>query len=95
LNPGVAIVYLEKLLGIPEKQLESHIWNLKEKAWVHRIETGELAITASGVDAVTENEILLKKDLLLPSADELSSNRREREEPDPIGVIPRNLLELI
>ena len=94
LNPGVAIVYLEKLLGIAEKQLEFHIWYLKEKAWVQRIETGELAITASGVDAVIENEILLRKDRLLPSAEELSSNRRETEEFNSVRTIPGNLPEI-
>jgi len=94
LNPGVAIVYLEKLLGIAEKQLEFQIWYLKEKGWVQRIETGELAITASGVDAVIENEILLRKDRLLPSPEEISSNRGEAEEFNAIRTIAGNLPEL-
>jgi hypothetical protein len=85
---------LEKQLGIAEKQLEFQIWYLKEKGWVQRIETGELAITASGVDAVIENEILLRKDRLLPSAEELSSNRRETEEFNSVKTIPNNLPEL-
>ena len=71
-KPGVGIVELEKLAGLSEKELSFHIWYLKEKGWIQRIETGEFAITASGVDEVMERNLTLKKDRLLPAANEFS-----------------------
>ena len=67
-NPGMGIFELERLLGCPEKHLEFHIWYLKEKGWIYRTDGGGFAITATGVDAVTENDVLLRKDRLLPEA---------------------------
>jgi curved DNA-binding protein CbpA len=49
-RPGVGIFDLERLLGVPEKHLEFHIWYLKEKGWIQRDESGGYAITANGVD---------------------------------------------
>jgi curved DNA-binding protein len=54
-NPGVGTYELERLLGTPEKHLEFHVWYLKEKGWIQRTETGQLAITASGVDEAMKN----------------------------------------
>jgi len=65
-KPGVGVFQLEKLLDVPEKYLEFHIWYLKEKGWIQRVENGGWAITVSGVDTVIENELPLKKDRLLP-----------------------------
>jgi len=49
-NPGVGSVELERLLGCPTKQLEFHLWYLKEKGWIRRLDNGLLAITVEGVD---------------------------------------------
>jgi len=54
-NPGVGIYELEKILRIPEKHLEFHLWYLKEKGWIQRMESGQLAITADGVDEAMKN----------------------------------------
>jgi len=63
---GVGIVQLEKLLACPSKHLEFHIWYLREKSWVERLENGMFAITASGCDKVMEQEAsFLRKDRLL------------------------------
>ena len=63
---GVGIVQLEKLLACPSKHLEFHIWYLKEKGWVQRLENGMFAITATGCDKVMEQEAsFLRKDRLL------------------------------
>jgi len=72
MKPGVGAIELEKLAGLPEKELEFHIWYLKEKGWIQRLDTGEFAITAKGVDAIMQNNPMLRKDRLLPSANELS-----------------------
>lgn len=53
-EPGVGSMELERLLDCPETVLRFHIWYLKENAWVTRLETGFLAITAVGVDKLFE-----------------------------------------
>jgi curved DNA-binding protein len=68
MKPGVGLIELEKLVGLPEKELEFHIWYLKEKGWIQRLETGEFAITADGVDKIMESNLKLRNDRLLSSA---------------------------
>jgi predicted transcriptional regulator len=55
-NPGIGNLELERLLGCPREHLEFHLWYLKEKGWIGRLDNGLLNITVSGVDkAVTEH----------------------------------------
>jgi hypothetical protein len=75
----MGIIDLERLLGCPRKHMEFHVWYLKEKGWIVRADDGRFAITASGVDAVIENDILSQKDRLLPPADDPSPNSRNPE----------------
>jgi curved DNA-binding protein CbpA len=49
-NPGIGNVDLEQLSGCPREHLEFHLWYLKEKGWIARLEDGMLAITVEGVD---------------------------------------------
>ncbi len=70
LKAGVGIVNLEKLLNLQERDMEFHIWYLKEKGWIQRDESGGFCITASGVDEIIDDDLLLKKDYLLPYLDE-------------------------
>ena len=72
-NAGVGTFQMEKLLEVPEKYLEFHIWYLREKGWIQRVENGGFAITVSGVDAVIESDLSLKRTRLLPAADEFGS----------------------
>ena len=53
-RPGMGEVDLERLLGCPETHLRFHVWYLRENGFIQRTESGTLAITASGVDAVLE-----------------------------------------
>jgi curved DNA-binding protein len=68
-NPGLGVFQMEKLLDVPEKYLDFHIWYLKEKGWIQRVEKGGWAITASGVDTVIENKLPFKKDRLLSAGE--------------------------
>jgi len=74
-DSGVGTWRLELLLGWPEKILEFHIWYLKEKGWIQRVETGGYAITANGVEVVEENGLILGKDRLLTNQNGSSKNR--------------------
>jgi curved DNA-binding protein len=71
-NSGVGLWRIEQLIGLPEKILEFHVWYMKEKGWIQRTDTGGYAITAAGVDAVEEGEIILADDRLLPIPDSLA-----------------------
>jgi curved DNA-binding protein CbpA len=76
-DSGVGSWRLEKLLEWPEKILEFHIWYLKEKGWIQRIDTGGFAITASGVDVVEKDAFFLGKDRLLTYQGGLSKKGNE------------------
>jgi curved DNA-binding protein CbpA len=76
-DSGVGSWRLEKLLEWPEKILEFHIWYLKEKKWIQRIDTGGYAITASGVEIVEENGSILGKYRLLTDQRGSSKNGNE------------------
>jgi len=78
-DSGVGSWRLEKLLEWPEKILEFHIWYLKEKGWIQRVDTGGYAITASGVEIVEENGSILGKYRLLTDQRALSKNINESE----------------
>jgi curved DNA-binding protein len=79
-DSGVGSWRLEKLLGWPEKVLEFHIWYLKEKGWIQRIDNGGYAITASGVDIVEEDGFNLGKEKLLTYQRGLSKSKNQSEE---------------
>jgi len=53
-EPGVGPMDLERLLECPEPVMKFHCWYLKENNWIVRLETGFLAITATGVDRLFE-----------------------------------------
>jgi curved DNA-binding protein CbpA len=53
-SPGVGNVELERLLGCPDAIIRFHLWYLKEIALVERIVSGQIAITAGGVDRLFE-----------------------------------------
>ena len=78
-DSGVGSWRLEKLLEWPEKILEFHIWYLKEKGWIQRVDTGGYAITASGVEIVEENGSILGKYRLLTDQRGLSKKGNESE----------------
>jgi curved DNA-binding protein len=83
-KPGVGIVALEKMVGLSEKEMEFHIWYLKEKGWIQRLDTGGFAITVKGVEAVMEHDLLLKNDHFLPEA----ARPGDASEPSPTAEPP-------
>jgi hypothetical protein len=60
--------------------MEFHIWYLREKGWVLRTDSGDFAITASGVDAALENDLLLSKYKLLPPSENISADSDESKD---------------
>ena len=49
-EPGLGPIQLERLTGCPNEILEFHLWYLRDKGWIMRMEDGSMAITADGVD---------------------------------------------
>jgi curved DNA-binding protein CbpA len=52
-HPGLGALELERLVDCPSEHLRFHLWYLKENGWIVRLEDGQFAITASGVDRAT------------------------------------------
>jgi hypothetical protein len=51
-QPGIGEMELARLIGMAVEQVEFHVWYLREKGWIQRLETGMLALTADGVDQI-------------------------------------------
>ena len=49
-EPGLGPTELERLTGCPYELLDFHLWYLRDKGWIMRMEDGLMAITANGVD---------------------------------------------
>jgi curved DNA-binding protein CbpA len=63
--PGLGENEVARLLHTPPELVEFHMWYLKAKGWVERLDTGHLAITALGVDQVEQSRLRLGPDHLL------------------------------
>lgn len=74
INAGMGIVELERLLGCPQEHLEFHVWYLKEKGWLVRMENGKLAISSDGIDKVVDGDLMLRKDRLLGEGGDAAGN---------------------
>ncbi|MGA1863650.1 MAG: J domain-containing protein [bacterium] len=64
-DPGLAEIEVARLIGVPIDLIEFHIWYLKEKGWIQRLENGKLALTALGVDEVEKRRLRLNENRLL------------------------------
>jgi curved DNA-binding protein CbpA len=65
--PGLGEYEISRLLRTPVEMVEFHIWYLREKGLVHRLDTGQLAITALGVDRIERDQLRISDDRLLGS----------------------------
>lgn len=66
-HPGLGGLELERLVGCPSEHLRFHLWYLKEHGWLERLDDGQFAITAEGVDQVTREGS--ERQLRLPRGD--------------------------
>jgi curved DNA-binding protein CbpA len=76
-NPGLGEHQIAHLLGTPYELVEFHLWYLKAKGWVERLETGHLAITSEGVDQAEQNRLTFRPDRLIEVHDGDSGNGAE------------------
>ena len=64
-DPGLGEMEAARLMRIPIHLVDFHIWYLREKGWIQRLDSGQLAITALGVDQVEKSRLRLNPDRLL------------------------------
>jgi curved DNA-binding protein CbpA len=82
-SPGMGEYEMARLLRSPPELVEFHLWYLKARDWVERLQTGLLAITAAGVDQVEQRRLLLNPDRLIEAHNPASEEAGKREEKDP------------
>jgi hypothetical protein len=54
-RPGIGLLELEELMGIPREYLEFTLWYLREKGHLEKTQGAEFSLTAEGVDFVEEH----------------------------------------
>jgi len=64
-SPGMGEYEMARLLRTPVELVEFHLWYLRSKGWIERLESGMLAISATGVDQIEQSRLRLGEDRLL------------------------------
>jgi hypothetical protein len=75
LSPGLGEYEIARLLNTPLELVEFHLWYVKCKGWVERLETGHLAITAQGVDQAEQSRHL-SPDHLIESNEPINKDEK-------------------
>jgi curved DNA-binding protein CbpA len=91
-KPGLGDYEMARLLGKPYELVEFHVWYLKAKGWVERLDSGQLAISAPGVDEVEKRRLRLRDDHLLTAggvAPEDPKGRAASSDTPDLLVSPR------
>jgi hypothetical protein len=78
-NPGLGELVIARLLQTQPELIEFHLWYLKAKGWVERLQTGHLAITAPGVDQVEQSRLRLMPDHLIEAYCPTGEDAEERD----------------
>ena len=81
----LSLLYVQRRRNI--ELMTFHIWYLKAKGWVERLESGYYAITANGVDQVEQSRLRLSPDHLIEAPRHANEDAGQKEDPLPrIGV---------
>jgi hypothetical protein len=65
---GLGVIQIEHEFGCAASHLEFHLWYLREKGWIQRLESGHFAITVAGVDKVIEGDATPRHDRTIARA---------------------------
>jgi len=79
-QPGMGEMDLARLVGAPLEHLEFHLWYLKEKGWLQRLDTGMHAITAQGVDELERQRTRVPQGLI---EGRVAGDRQAKAPPSP------------
>ena len=67
ISGGLGSVDLERLLGIPNQELEFPTWYLKRKGWIEVLDSGQFAITVDGIDTIVSEGGTFTEDRMIES----------------------------
>jgi hypothetical protein len=87
-DPGLGEYEVARLMRIPVELVDFHIWYLKEKGWIQRLDNGPLAITALGVDEVERGRLRLAPDRLLTARASNHQTDEAKTHAEPAGSFP-------
>jgi curved DNA-binding protein len=87
-DPGLGEMEVARLMRIPIHLIEFHIWYLKEKGWIQRLENGQFALTALGVDEVEKSRLRLSSDRLLAAHNPTSEEEEWKKNTEPTRSFP-------
>jgi curved DNA-binding protein len=87
-DPGLGEMEVARLMRIPVHLIEFHIWYLKEKEWIQRLENGQFALTARGVDEVEKSRLHLSSDRLLAAHNSDLEKDEWKTDPEPVRSFP-------
>ena len=87
-DPGLGEMEVARLMRIPVHLIEFHIWYLKEKGWIQRLENGQFALTALGVDEVEKSRLRLNSDRLLTAHSSDSEKDEWKKDSEPLRSFP-------
>lgn len=80
--PGLGEYEIARLLRTPVELVEFHLWYLRSKGWIERLESGMLAISAAGVDQVEQGQLKLGRERLLEAHNGVSAGDNGASAPD-------------
>ena len=92
-DPGLGEMEVARLVRVPIHLIEFHIWYLKEKGWIQRLENGKFALTALGVDEVENSRLRLNSNRLIPSQTQASENVSEETPSESRGSLPAGMMD--
>ena len=72
-SPGLGEVEISRLLNTPLEMVDFHLWYIRTKGWVERLDTGHLAITALGVDQAEQSR-QFKPEYLIEAHDPINDD---------------------
>jgi curved DNA-binding protein CbpA len=80
--PGLGEYEIARLLRTPVELVEFHLWYLRSKGWIERLESGMLAISAAGVDQVEQGQLKLGRERLLEAHNGVPAEAGGASAPD-------------
>ncbi|OPY08081.1 MAG: hypothetical protein A4E66_01921 [Syntrophus sp. PtaB.Bin001] len=76
---------MSRLLDKPFELVKFHLWYLKAKNWVEPLDTGQLAISALGVDQIEKDRLQLRKDHLLTVSEDVGGQAEHSDTADSLA----------
>jgi DnaJ-like protein len=87
-SPGLGQVELERVMDMPAELMTFHLWYLREKGWIQRLDTGQLAITADGVDQAEQHRVRVAPERLIEQQPRDDASRTVAPEGAPAAKPP-------